>query len=293
MKKPLISIVIPTFNRSKSLKRAIKSVLNQSYKNWELIIVDNSSTDDSLSMISNYKDKKIQVYSVENNGVIAYSRNIGILKSHGEYIAFLDSDDWWKNTKLESSLNTLTINNADIVYHNCKFITTNSKSNSNCRILKKNTLNDLIVNGNTLITSSVFVNKKALLEVGCFSENQEHIGWEDYHLWLKLAEKSYKFSMLRAFDVNCFQGDDNFDNPDRILINLKHIENFLIKSFPGICMSNFVWWLNYTRGKAYLKTNNPKEAKKELNHVIFGHSPMQYKIKSLYYRFIYNLKTKK
>ena len=84
----LISIVIPTFNRSKFLERAIDSIFSQTYKNWELIVVDNSSTDDTRDMLKKFSGDKLSVFTVNNHGVIGYSRNIGIKKSKREIYSF-------------------------------------------------------------------------------------------------------------------------------------------------------------------------------------------------------------
>ena len=99
--KPLVSVVIPTFNRSKVLSRAIKSVLNQTYSNLECIVIDNNSTDTTQYILENITDKRLKVFKIDNCGIVAKSRNLGISVSKGEYIAFLDSDDWWRLKKLE------------------------------------------------------------------------------------------------------------------------------------------------------------------------------------------------
>ena len=94
MNTPLISIVIPTYNRSLFLERSIKSIINQTYQNWEIIVIDNNSTDDTDLVLEKYKEKKILIKKINNEGIIAKSRNLGIKLAKGEYIAFLDSDDW-------------------------------------------------------------------------------------------------------------------------------------------------------------------------------------------------------
>jgi glycosyltransferase involved in cell wall biosynthesis len=280
----LVSVIIPTFNRSALLKRAIESVFSQTYKNWELIIIDNSSTDDSVMMVNKYNKKNIKVIKVNNQGIIAYSRNIGIKNAKGDVIAFLDSDDWWDSLKLEKCLIKLDSHKADVVYHNCNFLSENLNSKSNCRPLKANALEDLVINGNTLITSSVIVHKNLLLEVGSFSEDKEMVGWEDYHLWLKLAKKSYNFSLVKGSLANCWQGADNFDNPKRILINLIQIEKYFSDEFRDILQFKKIWWLSYTRGKAYLNVKRFKEARKSLNELYFNGAPFVYKLKSIYYQ---------
>jgi len=92
MTKPLVSIIIPAFNASAWITDAIKSVLEQSYKNWELIIVNDGSTDNTFETASSFKDKRIRVMSQENRGVSA-ARNSGLAKMNGEYFCFLDADD--------------------------------------------------------------------------------------------------------------------------------------------------------------------------------------------------------
>ena len=100
-KNDLISIIIPTYNRCKDLSNAITSVLNQTYKNWEIIIIDNYSTDETFKIVKQFNDNRIFYFKLNNYGNIAISRNYGINKSNGEIIAFLDSDDYWYKNKLE------------------------------------------------------------------------------------------------------------------------------------------------------------------------------------------------
>ena len=279
----LISVIIPTFNRAESLKKAIESVLSQSYEDWELIIVDNSSNDNTQLLVKDYENEKVKFITVENKGIIAYSRNIGIDNAKGKYVAFLDSDDWWESQKLEKAIKSLINNKADIAYHDCNLLSSLSKSKTNCRSLKNNTLNDLAINGNAVVTSSVVVLKERLKDVGGFDESIEIVGWEDYHLWLKLALRSNKFCKLSGVLASCWAGEDNFDNPKRILLNLIEIEKYFIKDLSEIIQISRVWWIPYTAGKAYLNLGSLSEAKKSLNEVVFNSSPLTYKLKSMYY----------
>ena len=120
----LVSVIIPTFNRSYCIKKAIDSVLSQTFKDFELIIIDNYSTDETEEIISGYKNEKIIYEKFNNNGVIASSRNRGINLSKSKYIAFLDSDDWWKKNKLKLSIQFLE-NGYDFVCHGLEIIRTN------------------------------------------------------------------------------------------------------------------------------------------------------------------------
>ena len=112
MKNNLVSIITPSYNSAKFIKDCINSVASQTYKEWEMIIVDDCSTDDSRKVITKYakKDNRIKVILLEENVGAAAARNIAIKESEGKYIAFLDSDDLWKKNKLEKQLNFMITN---------------------------------------------------------------------------------------------------------------------------------------------------------------------------------------
>ena len=99
-KETFFSVVIPTFNMEGFLRKSIKSVLNQNYKNFEIIVIDNFSKDNTKKLIKNFKNKKIKFFQIKNGGVIGKSRNLGIKKSKGNWIAFLDADDMWFKNRL-------------------------------------------------------------------------------------------------------------------------------------------------------------------------------------------------
>jgi glycosyltransferase involved in cell wall biosynthesis len=109
-----VSIIIPVFNRSRLVHRAIQSVLNQSYKNFELIVVDDGSSDNLVSSLSRIKDARLRLVShTENKGTSA-ARNTGIFEAQGQYIAFLDSDDYWLPNKLACQLEFLLSSNDEV-----------------------------------------------------------------------------------------------------------------------------------------------------------------------------------
>ena len=118
---PTVSIVIPTYNHSKFISKALESVINQTYKNWEAIIIDNNSTDNTDKVINQYNDPRIKYLKIDNNGVIAKSRNLGINEAKAEWIAFLDSDDWWTKDKLEVCLSKID-KNIDFIYHAYEYV---------------------------------------------------------------------------------------------------------------------------------------------------------------------------
>src|SRR3989344_2456358 len=102
----MISIIIPTYNRAKLLRRAIESVLKQTFQDFELLVVDDGSTDNTNEVVMEYasKDKRVFYISQENSGGASRPKNTGIKTARGEYIAILDSDDEWMQNKLEVQL---------------------------------------------------------------------------------------------------------------------------------------------------------------------------------------------
>ena len=101
VERPLVSVVIPTYNHAQYLRRALTSVLDQSYVNWEVIVIDNHSTDNTDELMEDFLGPQITYIKIHNSGIIALSRNAGINAARGEWIAFLDSDDWWTKDKLQ------------------------------------------------------------------------------------------------------------------------------------------------------------------------------------------------
>ena len=101
-----VSIILPNYNSSKYLNATINSIINQTYKNWELIIVDDNSDNATLNLLKKYKNKKnIKIFFLKKNRGAGFCRNLAIKKSTSYYIAFIDSDDLWKKNKLNKQVN--------------------------------------------------------------------------------------------------------------------------------------------------------------------------------------------
>ena len=196
--KPLVSIIMPTYNHAKFIGGAIESVLNQTYKNFELIIIDNYSEDNTEKIVANYKNNKIKYLKFRNHGIIAASRNYGIKNSNGEYLAFLDSDDEWLPQKLELQLIHFRDNNIACVSSDIIFESNVYYSNPNLGKSKKGYKDycyyDVLLN-NPIATSSVVIKKTDFLSAGGFDENPDFKFIEDWELWLRLSQKG-KFRVL-------------------------------------------------------------------------------------------------
>jgi len=187
-----VSVILPTYNRAHMITEAIDSVLSQTFEDFELIVVDNYSTDNTESVVKSYRDNRIRYFKHRNHGLVSVSRNYGIEKSSGEYIAFLDDDDLWLPEKLEKQLKILDSNKElGLVYSDYYFIESNGNLiGETCfRSLKPfrgNVFNELMV-GNFIPQLTVLVRREVLDMVGGF--NLRYKIAQDYDLWLRIAEQ--------------------------------------------------------------------------------------------------------
>ena len=188
---PLISVVIPTYNRADLIPKAIQSVLDQTYQNWELIIVDNYSDDGTKEVVDSFKDPRISMLLLPRTGSVAASRNMGVQHSKGEWIAFLDSDDWWFTTKLSTVCEVIQTN-PDLIYHDLQIVSglndAKSHKKTKSRKLKDPIFLDLLLNGNDISLSSVVVRKSILIKVNGMNESSAFFAIEDYETWLRIAK---------------------------------------------------------------------------------------------------------
>ena len=198
---PFISIVMPSYNHGKFISKSIDSIINQTYINWELIIVDNNSEDETKKVLSSYEsEKRIKVYFVNNNGSIGYSRNIGINKSKADFIAFIDSDDLWSPKKLEECV--IYLKKYDFIFHDVKINVLSNSKNKTITLptfynIENNTLKALLINGNPVVNSSVITKKSLLLKVGGIDETKEINRSVDFNTWLKIATVTNRFKYLK------------------------------------------------------------------------------------------------
>jgi len=191
----LISVIIPAFNSKEFIQQTINSVLKQTYQNFEIIIVDDESTDDTISIIKDLsaKDKRISYFQVPHSGRPSVPRNFGAEKSKGEFIAFLDADDIWVKNKLEQQLHKFEKHPDYILVYSMSVtfgdINIFSPDYEVLPLLYKvcRTKKDLIAKGNSITCSSVLIKKEDFKKVGGFDEDPK-LQIEDYDLWIRLGE---------------------------------------------------------------------------------------------------------
>ena len=265
---PLVSIIIPTYNRAEDLKRAISSVLAQSYDKWEAVIIDNHSDDDTNNVIRSFNDARIKTYKINNAGVIASSRNLGISNANGKYVAFLDSDDWWNSDKLQVSVNSLE-SGYDFVYHPMFVVKKNNFNlflkKTKVRDLDSKIFNDLIIGGNCINTSSVVLRKSIIDQVGGMSEDKGLIGIEDFDTWLRVAKVTQKFQCIHKalgfYWVGISGGYWNNLKPDEVSQNFHNFKSKYSDDFDALYKGKG-FWVDWIIAVAYLRSKNYTVSKK-------------------------------
>ncbi len=193
MMKPKISIITPAYNAEKYLIETIKSVQKQTFKDWELIIVDDCSTDNTNVIANDYakKDPRIKVFKAPKNGGVAAARNIGLENATGDYIAFVDSDDLWKADKLEKQLAFMKEKGCVLSYTDFqKFNTTDGSLGKVMRCPKRMRANDILKN-TAIGCLTVMVDKKQSgdFRMPPLNHTEDNCTW--YHILKNTDQTAY------------------------------------------------------------------------------------------------------
>lgn len=205
---PLVSVIIPTFNRSSVIQRSVQSVLSQSYSNLELIIVDDGSTDDTLNLLSSFEeDKRVRVFSQNNHGV-SQARNFAIKKAKGEYISFLDSDDEWLINKLEKQIDFILANPEYLWCHTEEIWIRNGIRVNPKKKHSKGGGNQFIPSLSMCMISpsTVLIHKSIFKKFGMFRE--DYPVCEDYDLWLKISSQ-LEIGFIETAQIKKYGGHDD------------------------------------------------------------------------------------
>jgi teichuronic acid biosynthesis glycosyltransferase TuaG len=176
-KEPKVSVILPNYNSSGTIVATINSVLQQTYKNWEILIIDDCSDEKTKNIISKFsKKKKIKIIYLKKNKGAAYCRNFAIKKTRSDYIAFIDSDDLWQKNKLKLQINFMQENSYFFTYTNYKTFKTGSFIKNNILVPVKFDFNSFIKN--TSIATSTMIVKRSITNKVKFSNTKI---FEDYY----------------------------------------------------------------------------------------------------------------
>ena len=191
MMSDLVSIITPMYNSGKYIEETLKSVISQTYENWELFIIDDGSSDNCVDLVNECKkiDNRIKLIINEENQGAAISRNIGIKKANGRYIAFLDSDDLWVPTKLEEQINFMSINQLALSYSSYEKIDELGNHIKNINIVKIQTTYHNLLKSNYIGCLTAMIDLKMMEQKKLYMPNiaTRH----DHGLWLAIVRKGF------------------------------------------------------------------------------------------------------
>jgi len=243
------SVIIPTYNRKKELQELLVCLILQTYKNFEVLICDDGSTDNTDFVVSKYKVQlDINYIKLNNSGGPALPRNVGIENSKYDWLCFIDSDDLWTNNKLEVLSATIQKSNEEIFCHPVQVFGENySKKEIIGRYKRGLLLSDfksLIYNGNKIVNSSLCINKKVIKNDTFYNTNPDYHGIEDYIFLLNLTRLGYKIKSIN-YILGFYRIHDNNISSDsqKQLHKLKTFFNSC--NFPNISLKMISAQLKY------------------------------------------------
>lgn len=218
---PLISVIIPTYNRKELLERAVRSVLSQTYRNIELIVVDDASTDSTKEMIEAIQDERVRYIRHESNLGAAAARNTGIRDAQGDYIAFQDSDDDWMPKKIEKQMGIFLDSSPETGVVYCGFF--RQRNGKKTRIPSKkitqkegDIFQSLLLGYYLVGTPSVIIKKEVFERVGMF--NEDYPALEEWDLWLRISQ-DYRFQFINEELLVSYQTPESLSVNRHLFLN--------------------------------------------------------------------------
>ncbi|MDD3976479.1 MAG: glycosyltransferase family 2 protein [Candidatus ainarchaeum sp.] len=274
--KYLVSVVMPTHNRGKVIRRSIDSIINQSYENWELIIVDDGSIDNTNLIVSNYikaYPEKIKYYFYKENKGASYARNIGIKKSRGSFLTFLDSDDEFCTDKISLQLQAMIHFNKSFSLTDCEIYIDNKKKQKSMNVNGPKILKpiDVIFNKGSLI--SVMIRRDIINDAKYFNENLPSSN--DYDFVLKYVSSydilylpNFLLKVHKSLDLKSDRISTNYSKKikgysELLVMALKNEYNFSDKD-----NHSFIIKLNGDLGIFKLLNNEFVEGRKHLKYYL-------------------------
>lgn len=216
---PVFSIIIPTYNRGHLIRKAISSILSQSYNQFELIVVDDGSTDNTEEVINSLADAKIK-YIKTKNAERGAARNTGIKLACGQYITFLDSDDFLYNYHLSTSYNFIVEHNDPSAFH-LGYEIINKKGKVLRKVNRLRNINSDLIKGNPLSCMGVFIKREVMI-ANLFNEDRELSGMEDWELWLRISSRFNFLACNRITSALVQHGDRSVLERDKEKLIKKH-----------------------------------------------------------------------
>ncbi len=283
------SIIIPTYNQTEDLNRALSSLVLQTYKEFEVIVIDDGSAVDNYDVIKSFeKNLNIRFCKIDNSGSPAKPRNIGIKMSYGNWISFLDSDDWWHPSRMEVISQTIANNDSDIYYHKLllKKMVLGFPLVSIGSELGTNSINDFLTYGNSVPNSSLCIRKSCLENISLFAEKKPLI--EDFDLNLRLLKNKYRYHFINKNLGFYWLGNNNISKTSkRNILGFINVykKNNLIK--PMILSRGQQSYYYYYIGTQFLILKHYKISNKYLIKANAQASPLKLMKYKIYFKLLF------
>lgn len=238
--KPLVSVVMPAYNAERYIEKAIRSVQGQTWPDWELIVLDDCSSDRTAEITDRLarEDSRIRLYTNGQNLGVAGSRNRGLELCWGDYVAFLDSDDAWRPQKLELQLDCARKTGADLVYTSYAIVDAAGKKQCRDFLVPSTVSFEGLLRENVIGCSTVMLSLPALEGKG-FQEDFFH---EDYVLWLRLLNSGRKAAGVEQVLVDYFfHGDSKAGNKGRAARKRWNV----YRRYLGLSVPKSMWYFGH------------------------------------------------
>lgn len=257
----MVSVIIPTYNRADKIKRSIESVLRQSYQNFEIIVIDDGSTDNTYQVVDKIGDSRICYIKSDRRIGANAARNVGIQRAKGEYIAFQDSDDVWRKDKLKIQMDMFRErNDVDIIYSRylCHYangetaLVPNKTYNYTKELLQKDIM-PILAKSNVIGTPTMIVKKKCFNEYGMFDLELQR--FQDWEINIKFVQH-YKYGFIDEALVDAYRSSDSItnivkDSLDSILFIVNKHQQFF--ETQGSLDIHLMWLANMGMSEKKLK----------------------------------------
>lgn len=222
---PLVSVIVTTYNRKEKLKEALVSILEQTYTNIEILVVDNFSNYDIKGFIQEFNDTRIILIQNANNGNYVINRNLGIKNAHGDYIAFCDDDDYWLSHKLTEQIRFFTMASCDkelgLVYSKCFMLGPRGiyRVGPRAPLYNGNVFYQMLLIPSVPILTAV-VKKQVFEKIGFFNEDKAILCQEDNDFWTRLS-KYYSVKSISEPTAVYREHDENLSNNNKITLKAR------------------------------------------------------------------------
>ena len=268
MKFPNISVIIPTYNRANLIRNTIQGVIDQTYTDWELLIVDDGSTDNTRDIVNQFmsKDSRIKYFYEEASGGPSAPRNLGINNALGKYVAFLDSDDLWFPTKLKKQLDIFEkSNNPKLGIVACYLYVKDYKTgeiiSKHDKYYRGDVIKELMNFDFNVFTSSCIMTKLSILkEVGPFDTDLNLS--EDFDLWLRISDSGYEFDYVPEYlfnyvkhDSNIFYSNNNVNKQKESLLFMNKVHDLYLKHNLHPLAAYYIYNKDYKMARKILFTD--------------------------------------